>query len=89
MAVLNVEISSDTIKGIKDLAVRHYGDDSDSSISRVIEVALEMRLAWREHAGSAGDEIEEPLVQWEFAEVKPEQQRQPDIQSWLFRRKAE
>lgn len=87
MAVLDVEIDSDIIKGIKELATRHYGDDSDSSISRVVEVALEMRLAWRERAGRAGDEIDEPLTRWEFPEVKPEEQCQSIIQSWLFRKK--
>ncbi len=87
MAVLDIEIDSDAMRGIKDLAILHYGDDSDSSICRVVEVALEMRLGWRERVGSPGDEINEPVARWEFSEVRPEQERQTDIQTWLFRRR--
>ena len=38
--MLEIEIGSELIDGIKDLAIRHYGDNGDNSVSRVVENAL-------------------------------------------------
>ena len=61
MAELEIELESDLIDRAKQLAVRHYGDSSDASISRVAESALKMRLLWSILVKEGGNEIEEPI----------------------------
>jgi len=40
MVDLNIELGDEVIKGIKSIAVRHYGDSGDASVGRVVESAL-------------------------------------------------
>jgi len=61
MAELEIELESDLIDRAKQLAVRHYGDSEDASISRVAESALKMRLLWSIVVKEGGNEIEEPI----------------------------
>jgi len=61
MAELEIELESDLIDRAKQLAVRHYGDSGDASISRVAESALKMRLLWSILVKEGGNEIEEPI----------------------------
>ena len=85
MANINVELGSEVIEGIRSLAVRHYGDNGDASVSRVVESALEMRLLSIRLAEGSGNEIEEPIACWEFANKQPAGQLPEEIRSWLFR----
>lgn len=84
MAELDIELGDEMIKGIRSIAVRHYGDSGDASVGRVIESALEMRLLSIKLAERGGDEIEEPIARWEFANKQLAQQLPVEIQSWLF-----
>ena len=83
---LNIELGDEVIKGIRSIAVRHYGDSGDASVGRVVESALEMRLLSITLAEVAGNEIEEPIAGWEFANKQPAEQLPAEIQSWLFRK---
>ena len=60
MAEIDIELDSDLIRGVKRLAVSHYGDSSDTSMARVAESALEMCLLWLDLVKEGGNEIEEP-----------------------------
>jgi len=86
MANLNIELGNEVIKGIRSIAVRHYGDSGDTSVGRVIKSALEMRLLSIKLAEQGGAEIEEPMAGWEFANKQPVGQLPAEVQSWLFRK---
>ena len=62
MANLDIELGDEVIKGIRSIAVRHYGDSGDGSVGRVIESALEMRLLSMKLAEEGGAEIEETIA---------------------------
>ena len=85
MAKLDFELDDQVVKGVRSLAVRHYGDSGDASISRVVESALEMRLLSIKLAEKGGHEIEGPIISWEFADKQPAEQLPTEIRSWLFR----
>ena len=85
MANLNIEMGDEAIKGIRSLAVRHYGDSGDASVGRVVESALEIRLLSIKLAEGGSNEIEEPVASWEFANKQPAEQLPEEIRSWLFR----
>lgn len=87
MTNLDIELGDEVIKGVRSLAVRHYGDSGDASVDRVVESALEMRLLSIKLAEGGGNEIEEPITGWEFANKRPAEQLPAEIQSWLFRRR--
>lgn len=87
MANLNIELGNELIKGIRFLAVCHYGDSGDASIRRVVESALEMRLLSIKLAEGGGNEIEEPIMDWEFSSKQSVKQLTGEITDWLFRRR--
>jgi hypothetical protein len=83
----NLDIQGDElVEGTKYLALRHYGDASETSIRRVVESALEMRLLSIILVEGGENTIEEPITDWEFTNNKPDEQLPDEIQSWLFRR---
>ena len=71
MAEMDIELDSDLIEGVKRLAIRHYGDSSDASISRVGEAALQMRLLWLDLVKEGGNEIDEPVYHVRQGERTP------------------
>jgi len=85
MANLDIE-GDELVEGIKYLAWHHYGDDSEASIRRVVESALEMRLLSIILVEGGGDAIEEPITDWEFSHKQPAEQLPQEIRSWLFGR---
>ena len=84
--MLEIELTKELTEGIKDLAMRHYGNDEDASVSRVIEDALLVRLVLLEGLGKAGQEVDEPIINWEPEELG-EEEPTASIQDWLFRRR--
>ena len=84
--MLEIEIGNELIEGIKDLAMRHYGNNEDASVSRVVEDALLVRMVLMEGLGSAGQEVEEPIINWVPQELGGEEPTAA-IQNWLFRRR--
>ena len=86
MKVLEIEIGNDLLWGLLELAERQYGDREAISVSHVVENALLVRLMLLEELGSAGQEVDEPIINWE--PQKPEGEKtKPEIQDWLFRRR--
>jgi hypothetical protein len=90
MSILDVEIPDELLSEIKELASRLYGDCEERSQAKVVESALSMRLLWfrllNSSHGTTENEIEEPLVNWEFAQSPEFEDRISDITQWLFRR---
>lgn len=90
MADLDVELDRDLLEGVRRLAMHLYGDSSDASLARVVEVALEMRLLWQDRASVSADDIEEPVANWEFGGNGSPTERLPhEVAGWLFRRRGD
>jgi len=81
---LNIELGDEVIERVRAIAMRHYGGNGDTSVSRVVESALEMRLLSIRLIDRGGHEIEEPMVRWEFVNKQPVEQLSAEIQRWLF-----
>lgn len=86
MMDLNIELGDEVIERIKAITMRHYGNNGDASVSRVVESAPEMRLLSIKLIDRSGDETEEPMASWEFVSMQPAKQLPAEIQSWLFRK---
>jgi hypothetical protein len=86
MAELDIDLGNDLIDGVRRLAAHHYGDVGDASIARVTEVALEMRLLWQELVKGGESEIEEPIVNWKFANTDSAGSSPAEVRGWLFKR---
>ena len=89
MADLDVELESKLMERVKSLAVRHYGDSGPTSIRRVFETALEMRLLWIDRAKAVGAEVEEPVVDWQCGRTPATDPSKPEIGEWLFGRRTQ
>jgi hypothetical protein len=86
MMDLNIELGDEVIERIKAIATSHYGNNRDSSVSRVVESALEMRLLSIRLIDKGRDEIEEPIAHWQFVNNQPTEQLPEEILSQLFRK---
>ena len=86
MMDLNIELGDEVIERSRAIAMRHYGDSGDASVGRVVDSALKMRLLSITLAEVTGNETEEPIADWEFANKQPAGQLPAEIQSWLFRK---
>ena len=51
MTRLDIELSNRNIDVLRQLARDHHGDDSETSIDKVMETALALRLIWLSLAG--------------------------------------
>ena len=87
MEKLNIDLDADLIEGIRQLAVTHYGDSGDASISQVVEAALEMHLMWAELVKEGGMQVEEPITNWEFETSLTNEQAQAELRKSLFKRR--
>jgi len=86
MADLELNIDAKLLEGISRLAIKHYGDDSETSRQRVIETAVSMRLLWAISVEKGQQETDEAVSTWEFPELTMQQENNGSIQNWLFRR---
>jgi hypothetical protein len=86
MMDLNVELGDEVIERVRAIAMRHYGDSGDASLSHVVESALEMRLLSIRLIDRGRDEIEEPIAHWQFVNNKPTEKLPEEILSQLFRK---
>lgn len=87
MAELEIDLGSDLFQGVMRLAEGHYGDHGPASMSSVIEDALEVRLLCSERLQRAGQEVDEPVTNWEFGGGPVFEETRADITDWLFDRK--
>jgi hypothetical protein len=86
MAELEMYLDGKLLEGISELAVKHYGEDSESSRKRVVETALKMRIVWSNSIKMGQQETDEAVSQWEFPESTVKQEDSDGIQNWLFKR---
>ena len=85
MIQLDVELDGELVDKVKRLATRHYGDSGDGSIAKVVESALEMRLLSTILVQGGGNDTEEPIRDWEFANKQPAKQLPAEIRDLLFK----
>ena len=83
MKVLEIELGNKLHLRLLELAERQYGDREAISVSNVVEDALLVRLVLMEGLGSPGQEVGEPIMNWEPGD----EQTKTEIQDWLFRRR--
>ena len=86
MADLEIEMDKELISQTKNLAIRYFGDDSDVSMARVIEVAFRMRCLFSRSFISGREETDEAVSQWQFPESSVNVEDNDKIRRWLFRR---
>jgi len=85
MTNLELCLEDKLLKGIGELAVKHYGEDSESSRKRVVEAALKMRIVWSRSVEKGQQETDETVTSWEFSEP-PTDKDTGTVSDWLFRR---
>jgi len=86
MAELDI-LANDRLLGvIKSLAIKLYGDDSETSRKRVVETALEIRIIWSHLVEKGQQETDEAVSRWEFSESPVTEENTGTISNWLFRR---
>jgi hypothetical protein len=87
MVTLEIEVNAELLKAVESLAFRHYGDAESSSITRVGEAAIAMRLLWLDLLEPAGHEVEEPVVEWGTEGHGTPGETGPEVREWLFGRR--
>ncbi len=83
---LEIEMNNELITKTRNLALRYFGDDTDVSLARVLEVAFKMRRLWSCSVISGQEETDEAVSQWQFPESPVTGKDNDDINRWLFRR---
>jgi len=83
---LEVEMDNELITKIRSLALRYFGDTTDVSLARVLEVAFRMRCMWSGSIQKGQEETDEAVSKWEFPESPVTGENDDKINSWLFRR---
>jgi len=86
MAELEIYLDQKLLEGISELAIKHYGEDSESSRRRVIETALEMRIIWSNSIERGQQETDEAVSKWEVSGPAISEENAGIINDWLFRR---
>jgi hypothetical protein len=86
MVELDIVIGDDLIGKTRDLAMRYFGDDSDESLARVLQLAFAMRCLWSQSVKGGQHEVDEVVSNWEFPESPVSEENTGTISSWLFRR---
>ena len=86
MVELDIEMGNDLIAKTYDLALPHFGDDSEASLAQVLEVAFRMRSLWSHSAKEGQLETDEAVSKWAFSESTTNRENNVSIQNWLFRR---
>jgi hypothetical protein len=86
MAEVEISISDEMLEQISQLAIKQYGDGSETSKGRVVETAVKMRTLWSCSIMKGQDEIEEAISRWEFSQTPISGENGDIINNWLFRR---
>lgn len=73
MAMVDLEVEADTdlISKVEDLALEYFGDTSDVSKGRVLEVGFMIRCLWSRLVDGCGKEVDEPMYRLKEAERTP------------------
>ncbi len=86
MVELEIEMNNELITKTRNLALRYFGDDTDASLARVLEVAFRMRCMWSGSIERGQQETDEAVSKWEFPKSHVTGENDDNINSWLFRR---
>ena len=86
MIELDIVMENDLITKTRDLAVRYFGDDSEASLTQVLEMAFTMRCLWSRSVRMGQQETGEAVSTWELPESTTSRENNVSIQNWLFRR---
>jgi len=86
MMELDITMENDLITKTRDFATKYFGDDSDASLTQVLEMAFTMRCLWSRSVRMGQQETGEAVSRWEFPESKTDPENSVSIQNWLFRR---
>jgi len=86
MANLDLYLEDKLVEGTSELAVKRYGEDNESSRKRVVETAVERRIAWSKSIEKGRQETDEAVSNWEFPVSQVTQENAGSINNWLFRR---
>ena len=86
MIELDIAMENDLITKTRDLAVRYFGDASDTSLAQVLEMAFTMRCLWPHSVTRGQQETSEAVSTWEFPESTTNRENNVSMQNWLFRR---
>ena len=86
MVDLDIVMENDLITKTRDLAVRYFGDDSEASLTQVLEMAFTMRCLWSRSVRMGQQETGEAVSTWEFPESTANRENNISVQNWLFRR---
>ena len=86
MTELDIAMDNGLITKTRDLAVRYFGDDSDASLTQVLEMAFTMRCLWSRSVRMGQQETDEAVSTWEFPESNTNRENNVSMQNWLFRR---
>lgn len=87
MEILELEISSELLGKLNDLATLLYGDAGQDSIDRTLSDAISMRLHWLELSEDQGRGVEEAVAQWESQGEIPTERASNELGDWLFERR--
>ncbi len=86
MVELEIEMNNELITKTRNLALRYFGDDTDASLARVLEVAFRMRCMWSGSIEKGQQETDEAVSKWEFPESPLTGEDDGKIAGWIFRR---
>ena len=86
MEKVEINLSKSQIEEIKELALSVYGNCEITTMTRVVEDALKMRIVWHVLNGELSVQIEEPLIDWTFAEEKSNDEVRGQLLELLFKR---
>jgi hypothetical protein len=68
MVELDIEMDNALITKTRDLAVKYFGDDSDASLTHVLEMAFAMRCLWSRSIRMGQQDTDEAVSTWESTE---------------------
>jgi hypothetical protein len=83
---LDIVMDEDLVGKTRDLAVRYFGDDSDESLARVLQLAFAMRCLWSQSVQEGQQEVDEVVSNWEFSQSRVSDEKTGTVSTWLFRR---
>ena len=86
MVDLDIVMENDLITKTRNLAVSYFGDDSEASLTKVLEMAFTMRCLWSRSVRMGQQETAEAVSRWEFPEPTANRENNINVQNWLFRR---
>jgi hypothetical protein len=88
MEKVEINLSKIQIEEIKELAQSIYGNCEISTMTRVVEDALKMRVVWHLINGELSVQIDEPLIDWTFAEEKSDDEIKGQLLELLFNKRG-